>query len=39
MGNPKNFGNKTILNFVSHKLVTWTFVKLCAVYKYVGLLV
>lgn len=39
MRTPKNLGNEVILNLVSHKLVTWTFVKLCTAYKYVGLLV
>ncbi len=39
MRTTKNSGNEVILNLVSHKLVTWTFVKLCMAYRYVGLLV
>ena len=31
--------NGTLLNLVSHSAVSWAFVKLCAAYKYVGLLV
>jgi hypothetical protein len=39
MSSLKITGNEVLLNFVSHKAVTWTFVKLCMAYKYVGLLV
>lgn len=31
--------NEVLLNLVSHTAVSWAFTKLCAAYKYVGLLV
>jgi hypothetical protein len=39
MSNPKILESKIVLNLVNHKVVSWTFIKLCTAYKYVGLLV
>ena len=34
----KKIGIEVLLNLVSHRTVAWSFIKLCASYKYVGLL-
>jgi len=39
MINQKILESAVLLNLVNHKIVAWTFIKLSAVYKYVGLLV
>jgi hypothetical protein len=39
MNNLKVLENTVLLNLVSLKCVSWGFVKLCAAYKYIGLLV
>jgi hypothetical protein len=39
MNNPKIIENETLLNFVSHHAVAWTFIKIFTAYKYVGFLI
>ncbi|HMS40928.1 MAG TPA: hypothetical protein PKE69_11925 [Pyrinomonadaceae bacterium] len=36
---PINLRNEILLNLVSRESVSWAMVKLCGLYKYVGLLV
>jgi len=39
MINQKFLESAVLLSLVNHKVVAWTFIKLCGVYKYVGLFV
>jgi len=39
MNAQKEKGNEVLLGLVSNDFVAWTFIKLCAAYKYVGVFI